>query len=100
MCDDGQRYESGDARGGETEFFTDAPGDGCIGKTTGATAMDQSATAPTKCTRCGKPADLVIYRNIIYQAYDQARNRKVVRNDRLPFCSEEHANHEQMSREG
>jgi hypothetical protein len=62
--------------------------------------MDQPVTAPTKCTRCGKPADLVIYRNIVYQAYDQVRNRKVVQNDRLPFCSEEHASHEQMSREG
>jgi hypothetical protein len=33
MCGDGQRYESGDARGGETEFFTDAPGyAGALGK--------------------------------------------------------------------
>ncbi|WP_223526964.1 hypothetical protein [Pseudomonas sp. BF-B-26] len=99
MCDDGQRYESGNARGGETEIFTDAPGDGCIGKTTGATEMDQPATT-TKCTRCGKPADPVVYKTIIDQAYDPVRQKKYVRQQSLPFCSEEHANHHQWSCEG
>lgn len=63
--------------------------------------MNQPATAtPTKCTRCGKPAESVIYRNIIDQAYDPVRRKKYVRQQNLPFCSEEHASHEQMSREG
>lgn len=63
--------------------------------------MNQSETdAPVKCKRCGKPADPVIYRNIIYQSYDQVRRKKFVANERMPFCSEEHASHEQMSREG
>lgn len=62
--------------------------------------MNETPAAPIKCTRCGKPTELVIYRNIIDQAYDQVRNKKYVRQQNLPFCSEEHANHHQWSCEG
>jgi hypothetical protein len=62
--------------------------------------MNESIAAPTKCTRCGKLADPVVYKTIIDQAYDPVRKKKYVRQQSLPFCSEEHANHEQMCREG
>lgn len=63
--------------------------------------MNQETTEATvKCTRCGKPADPVIYRTIIDQAIHPATNKKYVRSQSLPFCSTEHASHEQMSREG
>lgn len=63
--------------------------------------MSQPATpTPVKCTRCGKIADPVIYRTIIDQAYDPVRRKKYVRQQSLPFCSEEHASHHQMSCEG
>lgn len=63
--------------------------------------MNQPATAEqTKCTRCGKPVERVIYRNIIDRAYDPVRRKQYVRQQNLPFCSEEHASHHQMSCEG
>ncbi|WP_457265782.1 hypothetical protein [Pseudomonas sp. P5_C3] len=63
--------------------------------------MSEPATAaPTKCTRCGQPADPVIDKNIIDRECDQVRNKKYVRQQNLPFCSEEHANHHQWSCEG
>lgn len=63
--------------------------------------MTQPSTpTPVKCTRCRKVADPVIYRTIIDQAYDPVRRKKYVRQQSLPFCSEEHANHHQWSCEG
>ncbi|ARD11385.1 hypothetical protein [Pseudomonas savastanoi] len=62
--------------------------------------MEQATETTVKCTRCRKPADPVIYRNIIDQAIHPITNKKYVRTQSLPFCSEEHASHEQMSREG
>ncbi len=58
------------------------------------------AAVTTKCTRCGKPAEPAIYRNIIDRAYCSVRRRQYVRQQSLPFCSEEHASHHQMSCEG
>ena len=63
--------------------------------------MSESAIAALpKCTRCGEPANPVVYKTIIDQAYDQVRKKKYVRQQSLPFCSEEHANHHQWSCEG
>ena len=62
-------------------------------------AMTEAATT-TKCTRWGKTAEPVIYRNIIDRAYDPVRRKQYVRQQSLPFCSEEHASHHQMSCEG
>jgi hypothetical protein len=42
----------------------------------------------------------VVYNTIIDQAYDPVRKKKYVRQQSLPFCSEEHANHHQWSCEG
>ena len=61
--------------------------------------MAEAATT-TKCTRCGKPAEPAIYRNIIDRAYCSVRRKQYVRQQSLPFCSEEHASHHQMSCEG
>jgi hypothetical protein len=58
------------------------------------------AAATTKCTRCGKPAEPAIYRNIIDRAYCSVRRKQYVLQQSLPFCSEEHASHHQMSCEG
>ena len=62
--------------------------------------MNQAAPHPVKCARCYKPADPVIYRTIYYQGYDHLRRKHASMSEKLPFCSEEHASHEQMSREG
>ncbi|VVP56756.1 hypothetical protein [Pseudomonas fluorescens] len=63
--------------------------------------MSEPAATPTKCTRCGKAIEITgIYKTIIDQAYDPVRRKKYVREQYLPFCSMEHATHEQMSREG
>ncbi|TWC18144.1 hypothetical protein FBY06_11569 [Pseudomonas sp. SJZ085] len=59
----------------------------------------QTDTA-VKCVRCRQPVEKPIYRNIIDQAFDPVRRKKYVRTQNLPFCSEEHYSHEQMSREG
>lgn len=59
-----------------------------------------SPPPPVKCTRCREVADPAIYRTIINQAYDPVRRKKYVRQQSLPFCSEEHANHHQWSCEG
>jgi len=73
---------------------------GALGKQPEQQQMGQPATAPTKCTRCGKVADPVVYKTIIDQAYDPVRKKKYVRQQSLPFCCEEHANHHQWSCEG
>lgn len=63
--------------------------------------MNQETNEATvKCTRCGKPAKPVIYRTIVDRVYDEVRRKQRVRSHSLPFCSEEHASHHQMSCEG
>jgi hypothetical protein len=71
-----------------------------LGKQPEKGPMNHAAPHPVKCVRCGKPAAPIIYRTIYYQGYDYLRRKKVAMSDTLPFCSEEHASHEQMSREG
>lgn len=61
---------------------------------------ESQAATSINCTRCRQPVEKPIYRTIIDQAWDPVRRKKYVRNQSLPFCSEEHYNHEQMSREG
>ena len=63
--------------------------------------MDQPETAPpVKCTYCGKPANPVVHKKIIDQAYDNVRRKKYVRTRELPFCSAEHGSNYQMGCEG
>ncbi|MNJ48510.1 hypothetical protein D3C77_437050 [compost metagenome] len=60
--------------------------------------MNQPAKEPVKCARCYKPAEKPIYRTIYFIGFD--RGRRASMSENLPFCSDEHASHEQMSREG
>ncbi len=60
--------------------------------------MSQPAKEPVKCARCYQPVEKPIYRTIYFIGSD--RGRRASMSESLPFCSEEHASHEQMSREG
>ncbi|WP_442108232.1 hypothetical protein [Pseudomonas sp. NUPR-001] len=62
--------------------------------------MTQQPQEPVKCTRCRQPVEKPIYRTIYFQGYDHVRRKRAAMSECLPFCSEEHASHEQMSREG
>lgn len=60
--------------------------------------MSQPAKEPVKCARCRQPVEKPIYRTIHFIGFQYGRRSAMSEN--LPFCSEEHASHEQMSREG
>lgn len=60
--------------------------------------MNQPAKDPVKCARCHQPVEKPIYRTIYFIGFD--RGRRASMSENLPFCSDEHASHEQMSREG
>lgn len=59
---------------------------------------EQQQAVPVKCARCHQPVENPIYRTIYFIGVD--RGRRASMSENLPFCSEEHASHEQMSREG
>jgi len=61
-------------------------------------AMNQTTQQPVKCARCYQPVEKPIYRTIHFIGFDGMRKRSM--SESLPFCSDEHASHEQMSREG
>ncbi|MCO7566409.1 hypothetical protein NJI34_28495 [Pseudomonas sp. S 311-6] len=60
--------------------------------------MTQQTQEPVKYARCRQPVEKPIYREIFFIGFDGNRKRSM--SETLPFCSAEHASHEQMSREG
>ena len=60
--------------------------------------MSQPIPEPIKCARCRQPVEKPIYRTIHFIGFQHGRRASMSEN--LPFCSAEHASHEQMSREG
>ncbi|KEY88724.1 hypothetical protein MBA34_19225 [Pseudomonas capeferrum] len=61
--------------------------------------MNQPATEPVKCARCHLPVDKPIYVTIHFIGFDRQSGKREAMSESLPFCSEEHASQEQMSRE-
>lgn len=74
---------------------------GGSGKTTGETPMNEAQAVTTvKCARCHQAVEKPIYHTIYFIGFDSRRGKRASMSENLPFCSAEHASHEQMSREG